>query len=208
MKMKKGLIRTLAILIMLGALWVVHSGCATSPPARFYTLSPSVQTVAGAKSLGEGECLSLGIGPIRIPYYLDQPKIVTREAPHEIRLAEFDLWADLLKDNLTRVLAKNLSALLCAKTIVIYPWRKEIPIDYRIEMQVLRLEGGLGGDVSLEAWWMILSGDGKKMLSNKTSIFTEAVGGKDYASLVSAKSRTVGLLSKEIAEAINMISKK
>ena len=202
--MKNGLSRIMAIL-MLGALWVVHSGCASSPPTRFYALSPSSTTVPEIKPSADDGCLSFGIGPIKIPDYLDQPQIVTRGVPNELTLAEFDRWAERLKDNLTRVLAKNLSTQLCTKTIVLFPWRGGIPFDYRIEMEVLRLDGSLGGDVSLEAWWMVLSGDGKKMVLNKKSTFTEAVAGKDYNSLVSAESRNLGVLSREIAEAIQRL---
>ena len=206
MKMKNGFIRILAI-IMLGALWMVHSGCASSPPTRFYALSPSATTVQEIKPSADDGCLSFGIGPIKIPNYLNQPKIVTWKGSNELTGAEFDNWAERLEDNLTRVLAKNLSTLLCTKTIVLFPWRGGTPIDYRIEMDVLRLDGSLGGNVSLEAWWMVLSGDGKKMVFSKKSTFTEAVTGKDYNSLVSAESRTVGLLSGEIAEAIKKLPK-
>jgi uncharacterized protein len=207
MKMKRGLFRMLVILI-LGALWVVQSGCAGSPPARFYTLSPSTATGPEMKPSADDGCLSFGIGPIKIPDYLDQPQIVTRITPHEIKMADFDRWAERLKDNFTRVLVKNLSNLLCTKTILLFPWRGGVPIDYRVEMEVLRLDGSLGGDVTLEAWWMVLSGDGKKMVLSKKSTFTEAVAGNDYSSLVSTQSRTVGLLSSEIAEAIKTFSKK
>ncbi len=204
MKMEKSLIRVLAILIV-GALWAVHSGCASSPPARFYTLSPSTTAGPEAKPSVEDGCLSLGIGPIKFPDYLDHPRIVTRVSPHEIKMAEYDRWAERLNDNFTRVLVKNLSNLLCTKTILLFPWRGGTPIDYRVEMKVLRLDGGLGGEVTLEAWWMVLGGDGKKMVLSKKSNLTEAVAGKDYNSLVSAQSRTIGLLSSEIAEAIKTL---
>jgi len=157
------------------------------------------------KPSADERCLSLGIGPINIPDYLDQPSIVTRGDPNEIALAEFDRWAERLKDNLSRVLAKNLSTQLCTKTIAFFPWRGVIPVDYRIEMEVLRLDGSLGGNVSLETWWMVLSGDGKRMLLAKKSSFNEAVGGQDYKSLVSAQSRALGHLSREIAEAIQTL---
>ena len=206
MKMKNGLIRILAIL-MLGALWMVYSGCASSKPTRFYSLNPSATTVQETKPSADDGCLSLGIGPIKIPNYLAQPKIVTWTGPNELTPAEFDRWAERLEDNLTRVLAKNLSNLLCTQSIVLFPWRGKIPMDYRIEVEVLRLDGSLGGDVTLEAWWMVLSGDGKKMVFNKRSTFTAAVAGKDYSSLVSAQSRTVGLLSNEIAQAIKTLPK-
>jgi uncharacterized lipoprotein YmbA len=128
--------------------------------------------------------------------------MVTRIAPHQIELATWDRWAEPLKDNFTRVLVKNLSNLLCTKIIVVFPWRGGIPLDYRVEMEVLRLDGSLGKDVTLEAWWMVRSGDGKRMVFSKKSIFNEPVSGNDYNALVSAQSRAVGLLSIEIAEAM------
>jgi hypothetical protein len=122
-------------------------------------------------------------------------------------LAEFDRWGEPVGDNLKRVLAANLSILLCTKTIAFFPWRAGIPIDYRIEMEVLRFDGSLGGNVSLDAWWMVSSGDGKRILVSKRSTVTEAVGGKDFKSLVGAQSRVLGTLSREIGDAIRTMPK-
>ena len=204
--MKNDLFR-LRVVIIFSTLWLVLSGCASSPTPRFYLLSSLEATSQEMKPSAEERCFSIGIGPINIPDYIDRPQIVTRGAPIEFKLAEFDRWGEPVKDNLKRVLAKNLSILLCTKTIAFFPWRGGIPIDYRIEMDVFRLDGSLGGNVSLEAWWMIFSGDGKKMLIAKKSTFTEAVGGQDYKSLVGAESRALGTLSREIAEVIKTLPK-
>jgi uncharacterized lipoprotein YmbA len=190
------------IFVIFVAFWVIYPGCASSPPSRFYLLSSMSETGPEKKPSAEDRCLSIGIGPINIPDYLDQPRIVTRVAPNEITLGELDRWAEGFRNNLTRVLAKNLSILLCTKTIAIFPWRGGIPIDYRIEMEVLRLDGNLGGNVSLEAWWMVFSGDGKRMILAKRSSFNEAVGEKDYKSLVLTESQALEKLSREIAEAV------
>ena len=198
----------LLVVVVSGTLWVVLSGCTSSPSSRFYILNPLPTTSPETKPSADDKCLSLGIGPIKIPDYLDRPQIVTRVAQDEIALAEFDRWAQNLQNSLTQVLAKNLSVLLCTNTIQLFPWGGGIPVDYRIEMEVLRLDGNLGGNVSLEAWWTVLSGDRKKILFTKRSNFTEAVGGKDYKSLVGAQSRAVGALSREIAEAIKTLSKE
>ncbi len=205
MKMKNGLFR-LWVVIIFGTLWVVLSGCASSP-SRFYLLSSLDTTSPEMKPPAEERCLSIGIGPIKIPEYIDRQQIVIQRAPNEFTLAEFDRWGEPIKDNLTRVLAKNISLLVCTKTVTFFPWRGGLPIDYRIEMEVLRLDGSPGGTVALEAWWMVLSGDGKSMLLAKRSSFTEAVGGKDFKALVAAESRTVGRLSAEIAEAIRTLRK-
>jgi len=204
--MKNGLIRILAVL-MLGGVWVVHSGCASSPPTRFYLLGPLDAARPEMKPSVEERCYSIGIGPVKIPEYLDQPKIVTRGASHELKLAEFDRWSEGLSGNITRVLAKNLSVLLCSKTIATFPWRGGIFLDYRIEMDIERFDGDLGGNVSLEAWWRLLSGDGKTLLQSKRTIFSEPAGGGDYESLVRAHSRALEKLSSEIAQAIKTLPK-
>ncbi len=203
--MKNYVVR-LWLILMLGFLWLVHLGCATSPPTRFYVLSPEIRTSEGKPS-NDTRCVSLGIGPIKIPDYLDKPQIVSRSAPNVLTVAEFDRWAAHLGDHFSRVLAKNLSNQLCTENIVFFPWRGSIPVDYRIEVEVLHLDGTLGEKANLEAWWMIFSGDGKKMVLHKKSTFTEPVSGKDYHSLVVAQSRMVALLSGEIAEAIKSLPK-
>jgi uncharacterized lipoprotein YmbA len=126
---------------------------------------------------------------------------------NDLFLAEFDRWAEPLRESFPRLLSQNLSTLLCAKTIVVFPWRGTIPIDYRIEMDVLRFDGTLGGTAFLEVWWRVFSGDGKKMLLTKKASFNEVVDGGDYRSLVSAQSRAVGRLSSEIVEMIKTLKK-
>jgi uncharacterized lipoprotein YmbA len=159
------------------------------------------------KNFSDNRCVSIGIGPVAIPDYLDRAQIVTRVTPNEIKLAEFERWAEPLKDSFAQVLAKNLSTLLCIKEISFFPWRREIPRDYRIEVKVIRFDGSPGDKVVLEAWWTLLSGDGKILLQSKRSNFTEPVGDRDYKSLVSGQSRNLASLSREIAEAIVVLSK-
>jgi len=196
------------LVLILGASIFGYSGCARSPSPKFYLLNPVENIAPGAGRMAEDGCLSIGIGIIGIPEYLDRPQIVTRGTPDEISLAELHRWGEPLQDNLRRALAKNLSNLLCTKTIVMLPVRGKVPIDYRVEMEVLRLDGSLGGNVSLEAWWMIFSGEGNGILLTKKSAFTEAVGGQNYKSLVAAQSRALGRLSGEIAEAIKTLAGK
>ncbi len=193
------------IALNLGLLLAVLSGCTASPHSRFYLLSSLDTTDPQIKPSAGEQCLKIGIGPIRVPDYLDRPQIVTRGPSGEIALAEYDRWAEPVRENLIRTLAKNLSVLLCTDAIAFFPWRGGIPMDYRIEMEVLRLDGSLGGNVSLEAWWVIFNGNGKKMLFSKKSNITEAVGGQDYRSLVAAKGRAVGHLSREIAAVIKTL---
>jgi uncharacterized lipoprotein YmbA len=171
-------------------------------------LEPLSDPSPRGRTSSENRCVSIGIGPVEIPDYLDQPQIVTRATTSEIRLAEYERWAEPLKDNFTRVLAQNLSNLVCIKEISFFPWRREIPRDYRVEVKVIRFDGSPGDKVILEAWWRLVSGDGKILLQSRRSNFSESVDGGDYKSLVLTHSRAHAALSREIAEAVKMIPNK
>jgi len=194
--------------LILGILVVALSGCASTPPTRFFVLS----SISGPEEMrsGEGErCFAIGIGPVKIPEYLNQPEIVTRVTQSEVRLDEFARWAEPLEDNISHALAENLSSLLCIWTIAIFPWRAQTPIDYRIDVHVIQMDGMLGGNAFLDVSWSIADGADRRKppLVTKRSTYKEPTRGEDYGALVSAQSRNLAFLSRAIAEAILQLSK-
>jgi uncharacterized protein len=194
--------------IILGVLVMVLTGCANTPPTRFFVLSP----VSDVEKMGNregGRCFAIGIGPVKTPEYLNQPEIVTRITQNEVRVDEFAKWAEPLDNNISRALAENLSSRLCIRTISLFPWRGQTPIDYRIEVQVIQMDGNLGESASLDVAWSIMEGNGHKKspLLTKRSTYKEPTGGGDHGAFVSAQSHNLASLSREIAEAILEISK-
>jgi uncharacterized lipoprotein YmbA len=158
----------------------------------------------------EGErCYALAIGPVKVSEYLNQPEIVTRINQNEVRVDEFAKWAEPLENNVSRVLADNLLSLLCIRSIAVAPWRGQPLIDYRIDVNMIQMDGRLGEDASLEVWWSIgdVADRKKPPLLTKRSTYKEPTGGGDYASFVAAQSRNVASLSRDIAEAILLLSK-
>jgi uncharacterized lipoprotein YmbA len=153
--------------------------------------------------MGE-RCFAIGIGPVKIPEYLNQPAIVTRITQNEVRLDEFVKWAEPLENNISRALAENLSSLLCLRSIVIFPWGSQTPSDYRIDVHVIQMDGVLGENAFLDVSWSIAdSADRKKpALVTKRSRYKEPTGGGDYGAFVSAQGRNLASLSRDIAEAI------
>ncbi len=55
---------------------IITAGCATSPPARFYTLN-GIDKPEHAPPTTTGKEETIGVGPVSIPAYLDRPQIVT-----------------------------------------------------------------------------------------------------------------------------------
>jgi hypothetical protein len=193
--------------LIVGVVVVILSGCASTPPTRFFVLS-SVSGSERARNPESERCFSIGIGPVKIPEHLNQPDIVTRITQNEVRVDEFAKWAEPLEDNISRALAENLSSLLCIRTIAIFPWRGGTPVDYRIDMYVIQMDGMLGESASLDVTWSIADGTDRKKLPliTKRSSYREATGGGGYGTFVAAQSRNLASLSREIAEAILVLS--
>jgi uncharacterized protein len=184
------------------ALIVLLAGCASSPPVRYYTLTPA-GSQGGARSVAqEARPVSVSIVPVEIPDYLDRAEIVTQEGEHELKLAEYDRWAGSLSDNISAVLAENIATFLGSDRVFVSPGIRGEKNDFAVVMRILRLDCVPGDRVSLKAQWSILPGQDKKDVATRTLTFSESVGDKRYETLVAAFSRTLEQVSREIAREI------
>ena len=202
--MKKDLAIRLTAYVLCPLL-IIIGGCGRTQTARFYTLNALTDAQAGGQTVASDQGVAVGLGPIRLPEYLDRPQIVTRVSPNEVRFAEFERWAAPLAGGLSIALAKNLSTLLGTDRIALYPWKSTTPIDCRVEIEVSRFDGKPGDSVLLESQWIVFSENRKRLLSTKTSSLSEPVNGKGYEALVAAQSRALAALGREIAEAIRSL---
>ncbi len=181
-------------------------GCAGSPPAKFYTLSPVVTTGEVKSQKGTaGQTLAIGIGPVRLPQHLARKEIVTRTDANQIDLAEYDVWGGSLQDDFSRTLLENLSLLLAGEGISLFPWPGMGALDYRVGVDVMRFEGKRGGGVVLIAHWIIREERGSKVVRVQTCRIQEPSGGQGYADMVGGMSRALGRLSQEIGEVIKVL---
>jgi len=179
---------------------LVAFGCGgNSSPTRYYMLST---TVAGGAAQHDANCVSIGVGPVKIPEYLNRTQIITRTNPNELELAYFDLWAEPISDAVPRVLAEDISRLLCTREVVLFPWRISHTPDLRVEVEVIKMDGVPGKSADLEAWWSVVSSADKKIRASKRSTYSEPVAAAGYSGLVSAQSRALENLSRDIAGTI------
>jgi uncharacterized protein len=192
--MKKG--RYFWVLVFIFA--ILTGGCATSQPARFYTLS-GISKPDNAPPVMAGQEETIGVGPVSIPDYLDRPQIVTLSGENEVGIAEFDRWSGSCRDEIARVLVENLSSLLPSQRVVSYAWGRRISLNRQITVDIIRLDGVLGKTVILKANWAILEENGTKTILVRRSDISEPVTSGDYAGFVAALSRSLGTLSRQIA---------
>jgi len=147
--------------------------------------------------------VTIGVGPIEVPQYVNRPEIVTGRDSPVLQSAALAEWAEPLRDGFTRVLAENLSLLLATERVAIFPRQSVVP-EYQVVVNVIQFLGQPGDDVVLVALWGLLGKQGQDLVSKKSS-FREPTGGQDYEALAAAMSRTVAALSRDIAAAISAL---
>lgn len=184
--------------IPMGVLTVIM-GCASTPPSSFYTLNPMEKQ--GAQQTGSGalQQVTIGIGSIKIPDYLDRSQIVIRSSHSGLKVDEFNRWAGSLKENISSVLAENLSLLLSTDRVFAHPWMPDDAVTYWLHVEIIRLDVVPGDAVTMKSHWTISGDRGKKEYITRTSEFTEKAGDNSYEMIVAAMSRTFEKLSREIA---------
>jgi uncharacterized lipoprotein YmbA len=189
------------ITLLLSAL----AGCASTPPSRFYILSP---VTAGAAAQPAGPATAIGVGPVELPNYLDRPQIAVRTGANELRFSETHRWAEVLQEHVTGVLAENLARLVPTDEVALFPWGRTVTIDFQVTVEVSRFDADESGNVVLSALWMLYREPNREVVVEKRTEVTEPVGDAGYPEIVAAQSRALGSLSRQIADAIRMAASR
>jgi uncharacterized protein len=182
-----------------------QTGCARTQQSRFYALKPISETMIATLPNLSMNGKNIGIGRVEIPSHLDRSQIVTQKGPHQIHLAEYDRWALNLRENIKSVIAENLSTLLPYNNVYILPWRGMRPIHYQITIRIMRFDTFPGESVFLDARWVLLGEDDRQILLEQGSQIQLPLPGEEYDDIVSVQSHALGVLSREIAEAIQTL---
>ena len=191
--MKKALIKLVLAMAVL-------SGCAGTEPTRFYLLTPEANPVPVAGNIKENG-LTIIIGAVRLPEYLNRSQIVTRVSDNEVELGWQDRWAEPLERNFTRALTQNLEQLLFCRCASALTPKLPPGITHWVETDVIRMDGVLGQKAFLEVRWSVYS-PGKKLLLSRKSRFVQSVKGRGYEAFIQAQSAALFDFSREVATAI------
>ena len=191
--MGKGCTRLLALSLALPTL----TGCfRSSPPPQFYMLT-AVET-ARVRPNATGPEPLIGLGPIRLPGYLDRDPIVTAISGHEYKLSDDHRWAERLDLTLARVSAENLSRLVPSNRIVMHPWPREPKPDVQVSIDIQDLYVDPAGIAHLDAIWTAREAAGGSV-NQKFSCRLPA-STTDYGVMVDAQSRCLARLNRAIAD--------
>ena len=188
--------RRFAPIATLCAIAAFAAGCA-SPPSHFYTLSRTATPVATPSKL------SVVVGPVSIPAIVDLPQIVVNTGPNQVTLDEYNRWASPLQNNISRVVAENLVAILGAPRVSLFQQSLNADADYRVAIEVQSFDSVPGEAATLDAVWMVRRTRDGKVDTGRTTV-REPAEEKGYAALAAAHSRALARLSQDVAEVIRV----
>jgi uncharacterized protein len=187
---------------------VALAGCFSprADPSRFFVLSPAVPEAANSLTPTGSTGLShriIGLGPIKLPSYLDRDEVATRVSPNRLEYSDRDRWAEPLDNNFQQVIAQDLTQILGTRSIIFFPWLGNTRIDYQVRIDVYRFENDSSGNAQLVAHWQVLDGSGQFLYANDSDISEPVQSGQSVAA---ALSRTMDGLARQIASAIRSLS--
>ncbi len=196
------MLKILKSLLLIGVT-VLFTACGTSPKTNFYLLSTEhsvdIQTT---------DKLTIGVWKVTLPDLIDRPEIVTRTGPNTINLADFHRWAGGLSNNVSMLIANELTYNLKTGYIDVSPWSAYRNFDYQVKVHIRTFEGQFGGDSNLKGAFVILNGKGNKKLSEQIFSFKEQVKTKEYTEMAAIMSRLVVALAGKIASEIELQQEK
>lgn len=182
------------------------AGCGTSRPTSYFVLESDRQARPSPMQHSTGKALVVGIAPVRMPAYLERDQIVTRTSNHEVKVSDFESWAEPLESSVTRTIAVSLDHEPGIKGTVLLPTIAEIKLDRIVLVEVVRFDGILGGSVRLTTRILILDADRKPLRDPVWFDRTETSTDSSYVALVTAMGQLLDQLSQEVAAALQVRS--
>jgi len=180
------------------------SGCMRdSKPVQFYMLNADSGVADTTRVPVSTHGQVIGLGPIRIPEYLNRPQMIVAITDNQYRLSEDHRWAERLDQNISLALFKALPRQLGTDRVVRYPWPQRQAIDYQVGIDILEFNVDASGQSQLVAQWFIKRKD--KPAIDKRSVYQFPASTTDHEVMVKAQSQCLTKLGLEISETLRQL---
>ena len=173
-----------------------------------------------------GGGISVGIGPVVFPQFLDRPQLVTRDGTNRLDVDEYNRWGGAVQDDFLRVWGENLAHLLGTSRIVVFPSETRMPIDFRVTAEVVSFEGTPNREALLKVRWAVMDSYLERALAVREDVYrcpvsaasvpapTASTASDKYQSVaadseavVAAMSRCLGDFSRDVAAVVASLPK-
>lgn len=176
-------------------------GCSGTPESHYYLLGSDADIASEDRS-ADGPVLF--VDPTTIAPYADRSQMVTRAADGQVTFAEFEVWAQPIGSLITAALVDELARRFGPDRVMATPARIDLDADYRLGVDVLRLDTNEAGEVVLDARWTLLGGaDQHVVTTRRTRLVERPADPTSHPQRVAAVNEALVQLGSQIAEEIS-----
>lgn len=179
---------------------IILYSCGSSA-SNFYILTPT-NNYQQIDSNSKSE-ISVGVGNLELPDYLQKPQIVTFKNNNELYYDEFNRWAQPLDENFTDIVLENLSQMIPTNNIYLFMWPEEESDIFQISIKINQFELRSDSTIILDARWSVSVSNEIVFLMTERSSYKEKITNLDYEQIVATLSKLIGELCKDIASEVN-----
>lgn len=205
MKRRNVMITTTRLIVTCAVMSLLLSACRTSPPVRYFSLSSTVSDVG----MSVDEAVVLGLGPMRMAEYLNRSQIVTRGAGAEVKVDEFNRWAEPLTVAFHRVVSTDIDNMMNGVSVLAFPWESAVrnQVNFRLLGDVIRFDADRSGRVILETQWGITAADSGKVVvkPRRTRYETQTGSPHNPAAVASAMNDVLTKFSRDIVSEMQAV---
>jgi uncharacterized lipoprotein YmbA len=141
----------------------------------------------------------IGMGPIKLPEYLDRPQMVTKDKEGILKFDEFNRWGESLDLGIARLLREDLTVFLPRGNLTLYPWNSSIAVKYQVVAEVVQLDSELDKNMFFVVQWTVIDVQNSKAIIIKRSEFHKAIMPQNYIGMAKTLSTECASLSSQIA---------
>ncbi len=177
----------------------------SNKPVQFYRLNAGASMIDTVKVDDFTNQALIGLGPVRIPDYLNRPQMVVAITDNQYQMSEEHRWAERLDQNISLALAKFLPSQLGSNRIVRYPWAQRQVIDYQVSIDIIEFHIDAQGQSRLIAQWLIKQKDQPDL--SKRFDYLVLASTTDYDAMVAAQSSCLTKLGQDISATLRQLIK-
>ncbi|HVN30004.1 MAG TPA: PqiC family protein [Candidatus Binataceae bacterium] len=176
---------------------LLFAGCGSSPPTRFFTLTP----VGSSERNSTTSTSPMQVDAVHLPAMLDRKQMVRETGSETLSIDDRDQWGAPLGEMARNVLARDLAARMPHGSII-FPDAPAPASATHLVVNVTSFDEDADGTVRLEGSWSLLRGN------TNAPVMTRDVALEDHATVgepaaqAAAMSKLLGRVADDVARQV------
>ncbi|KVN49446.1 hypothetical protein WT12_05210 [Burkholderia territorii] len=174
----------------------------SSPPARFYTLSPA-DAAAPVRTAPANPSFLIEVPSVGVPEQVAKNQLVVQKNAAQVDVLEQERWAAPPADEIRRALSDDLAAQLGTIDVANSAYPAGVPV-YRISVNVQRFESWPGKRAAIDAVWSVRALGTQAVMTCRTSVAESVADG--YDALVAGHRRALDVIASQAASGVRAMA--